>query len=110
MDQRVQHLLNQISALESELQTELHQRGNKAFLSNTGKRVEFDEAVGKIHHQSKAGIVRWILDSRPQNFFAAPFVYGLIVPLVFLDLCMSIYQAICFPSMASLRSNEPTTS
>ncbi|MFM0514091.1 hypothetical protein [Paraburkholderia sp. RL17-373-BIF-A] len=97
MDERIQHLLNQIGALESELQTELYQRETKLFYRITGQRVEFDDAVGKIHRESKAGIVRWILDSRLQNFFAAPFVYGLIVPLVFLDLCISTYQTICFP-------------
>ncbi|MFM0124142.1 hypothetical protein P0D73_35550 [Paraburkholderia sp. RL18-101-BIB-B] len=97
VDKRIQHILNQISALESELQTELHQRETKLFYRITGKRVEFDEAVGKIHRESKAGIVHWILDSRPQNSFAAPFVYVLIVPLVFLELCISIYQALCFP-------------
>lgn len=97
MEERIKHLLNQISELESELQTELHQREIKLFYRITGKRVEFDEAVGKVHRELKVGIVSWILSSRPQNFLAAPFVYGLVFPLLFLDVCISAYQAICFP-------------
>lgn len=97
MEERIQHLLNQISVLESELQTELHQREIKLFYRITGKRVEFDEAVGKVHRELKVSIVSWILSSRPQNFLAAPFVYGLVFPLLFLDVCISAYQAICFP-------------
>lgn len=97
MEERIKHLLNQIGVLESELQEELHQREVKLFYRITGKHVEFDKAVSKAHREMKVGIVRWILSSRPQNFLAAPFVYGLVFPLAFLDLCISIYQAICFP-------------
>lgn len=97
MNQRIQQLLQQISVLESELQTELHQRETKLFYRITGKHVEFDEAVAKVHRESKTGIIRWILASRPQDFLVAPFIYGLIPPLVLLDICISAYQAICFP-------------
>jgi len=31
------------------------------------------------------------------GFLPAPIVYGLIIPLVFLDICVTIYQATCFP-------------
>ncbi|WP_244221011.1 hypothetical protein [Paraburkholderia aromaticivorans] len=97
MEERIQHLLAQISALQSELRTELHQREIKLFYRITGKHIEFDEAVGKVHRELKVDLVSWMLSSRPQNFLAAPFVYGLVFPLVFLDICISIYQAICFP-------------
>ncbi|MFM0136296.1 hypothetical protein [Caballeronia grimmiae] len=97
MNQRIQQLLQQISVLELELQTELHQRETKLFYRITGKHVEFDEAVAKVHRQSKTGIIRWVLGSRPRDFLVAPFIYGLILPLALLDICISVYQAICFP-------------
>jgi hypothetical protein len=97
VDQRIKQLLQQISVLESELQTELHQRETRLFYCITGKHVEFDEAVAEIHKGAKTGVVRWILASRPETFLAAPFVYGLILPLLFLDVCISAYQMICFP-------------
>jgi hypothetical protein len=27
----------------------------------------------------------------------APFIYGMVLPLVFIDLCTTVYQSVCFP-------------
>lgn len=27
----------------------------------------------------------------------APFIYGMVIPLVFIDLCTTMYQSVCFP-------------
>ncbi|WP_244106526.1 hypothetical protein [Paraburkholderia phenazinium] len=97
VDKKIQHILNQISTLEDDLRAELHQQETRLFYRVSGKRVEFDEAVRKLHRESKTSIGRWLLDSAPLNFVAAPFIYGLIIPLAFLDICISLYQTICFP-------------
>jgi hypothetical protein len=97
VDKKIQHILSQISTLEDDLRAELHQQEIKLFYRVSGKRVEFDEAVRKLHQESKTSIGRWLLDSAPLNFIAAPIIYGLIVPLAFLDICLSLYQIICFP-------------
>ncbi len=34
---------------------------------------------------------------RPQNYLTMPVIYGMGVPLVLLDLCVSLYQLVCFP-------------
>jgi hypothetical protein len=34
---------------------------------------------------------------RARNLLTAPIIYGLIIPLGFLDLCVSLYQTVCFP-------------
>jgi hypothetical protein len=92
VDKKIQHILSQISTLEDDLRAELHQQEIKLFYRVSGKRVEFDEAVRKLHQDSKTSIGRWLLDSAPLNFIAAPIIYGLIVPLAFLDICLSLYQ------------------
>lgn len=75
----------------------MHGQETKLFYRASGKRVEFDEAVRKRHQESKTGIVRWLFNSAPLNFVAAPFIYGLIIPLAILDICLTLYQATCFP-------------
>jgi len=42
-------------------------------------------------------VLRWFMTVRPQNYFTMPIIYGLAVPLLFLDLCISFYQLTCFP-------------
>jgi hypothetical protein len=37
------------------------------------------------------------LPSRPQNLITGPIVYAVIVPLLILDLCVSLYHWACFP-------------
>ena len=49
------------------------------------------------HERLKRGIFRWIVTDRPQNFLTAPVIYGMAVPLLILDLGVSLYQAMCFP-------------
>lgn len=39
----------------------------------------------------------WLASSRPQSLLSVPFIYGMAVPLVVLDLSISLYQLICFP-------------
>lgn len=36
-------------------------------------------------------------ERRVQHIFSSPFIYGMIVPLVFLDVFLESYHRICFP-------------
>jgi len=93
----IRQLLDQINALENELRTALHEQESRLSYQVNGKRVEFERAIRDAHSRLKVGIVRWIIADRPQNLLCAPFIYGMIIPLAFFDLCITLYQAICFP-------------
>lgn len=93
----MRHLLAQITALEDELKSVLHTREQQMFYRLKGKRVEFDKSTRERHRLSKRGLLRWLSKSRPSTILVAPVIYGLIVPLLFLDFGLSIYQTICFP-------------
>ena len=62
-----------------------------------GKKVEFERSIRETHRKLKRGILRWIVTDRPQNILTAPVIYGMVVPMVMLDLCVTFYQWICFP-------------
>ena len=96
MNTRIRELLEQMQRLESELRDALHERETKLHYHLVGKRIEFDRAVREAHKKLKVGWVRWLSRSKPLNVITAPVIYSLIVPLLFLDLSVSIYQAICF--------------
>ena len=108
MDERVRHLLSQITSLEDELKTALHSRETRLFYHIKGKRVEFEHAVREKHRLLKVGILRWMVADRPQNLLTAPVIYGLAIPLVFLDLCITLFQATCFPvyGIAKVRRSD----
>ena len=39
----------------------------------------------------------YLARSRPQSLLSLPFIYGMAVPFLFLDLAISLYQAVSFP-------------
>ncbi|MGZ3159028.1 MAG: hypothetical protein ACXU7D_03220 [Burkholderiaceae bacterium] len=108
MDQRIRQLLSQITSLEDELRTALHEKETQLFYQINGKRVEFTGTVRETHRKLKMSIFRWIIVDRPQNFLTGPIIYGMILPIALLDLCVTLYQAICFPiyKIAKVRRAE----
>src|SRR5688572_29434691 len=97
MNPKIRSLLSQITSLEDELRTVLREQETHLLYHFWGKRVEFTGAIRVRHRKLKVGVFRWIVANRPQNFLTGPIIYGLGIPLVFLDLCVSLYQALCFP-------------
>lgn len=97
MDQRIRELLDQITALEGELRVALHEKEERLFYQLDGKRVEFTGSIRAAHRAVRTSIFHWIVTDRPQNFLTAPIIYGMIFPLLLLDFCVTLYQAICFP-------------
>ena len=97
MNEKIRHILGQITALEDELRQSLHEQEHTLIYQVKGKRVEFERAVKDAHLQLKTGIFRWFLSVRPQNYLTAPFIYGMIFPLVLLDIFVTVYQATSFP-------------
>ncbi len=97
MNDRVRHLLAQMSALEEDLRLALHEQEDSVLFQIKGKRVEFEQSIRQAHRRLKTGFFHWLVTYRPQNLITGPVIYSMIVPLAILDLCVSFYQAVCFP-------------
>ena len=94
---RISELLSSITALEDELRAALREQETHLFYQIKGKRVEFEGTIRESHRKLRRSVMRWIVTDRPQNFLTGPIIYGLAVPIVLLDLCITLYQAVCFP-------------
>jgi hypothetical protein len=106
MNNRISHILDQISSLENELQAAIEQQEGRLSYQLEGKRVMFENAIKEAHLKVKVGFFRWFMSVRPQNFLTMPIIYGMAVPLVLFDLCVSLYQLICFPIYRIARVNR----
>ena len=51
--------------------------------------------IGEI--RSVREFIQWFLSWEFKHVLTWPFIYGMIFPLVFLDISMTIYQRVCFP-------------
>ena len=97
MNDRIRHLLDQMSVIEEDLRVALHEQEASALFQIKGKRVEFEESIRQAHRRLKSGFFHWLVTYRPQNLITGPVIYAMIVPLAILDFFISLYQAICFP-------------
>jgi hypothetical protein len=89
-------LMQKIQALELELEAEFAKRRADLRFGFERGRIAFEAEVRRRHKELKTSLGRYILNARPLVALTAPFIYGLIVPLVLLDLSVMLYQAICF--------------
>ena len=97
MNDNIRDLLNQLALVEEDLRQALHEQETRVFFQIKGKRVEFEHSISAMHKQLKTGFFQWLIKNRPQNLITGPIIYGMVFPLVMLDLCVSFYQAVCFP-------------
>ena len=97
MNERITQLLAQMAVLEDELRSAVHDQESRMFFQINGKRVEFERSVRDAHRKLKMNFFRWLVTNRPQNLITGPIIYGMVVPMLMLDLCVSFYQWVCFP-------------
>ena len=97
MNDRITQLLAQMAVIEDELRTAVHDQETRMFFQIKGKRVEFERTVKAAHRKLKKNFFRWLVTNRPQNLITGPIIYGMVFPLMMLDLFVSFYQWACFP-------------
>lgn len=93
---RVREVLQEIADLEHELADLIQSQQVQFRYRLEGTKVRFEQSTRQRHAQLKASLGSWLRDSSPRNILSAPFIYGMIVPFVILDLTLGVYQAICF--------------
>jgi hypothetical protein len=106
MDTRIRDLIGQITVLEQELRTALHERETRIQFTLKGKRIEFERSVRNMHAELKRNFLRWLVTDRPQNLITGPIIYGMAVPMAILDVFISLYQALCFPIYGIAKVNR----
>jgi len=93
---RIQEILEQIRQLDDELRDRLQEQQEKAYYHLKGKRVEFEEAIKLQHKRVKENLFRYAAHAQLRNLLSAPFIYGMVIPMLILDVGLFIYQQTCF--------------
>ena len=90
---RIETLRDRIRDLQRQMDEEWEARRDAL-------RVHVERGRVRLRRRHRAARMRWrdfLAQTRPLVVLTAPVIYGLIVPLVLLDLAVSLYQLICFP-------------
>ena len=59
-------------------------------------RVIFEQKVQQWHRQQRTGLWYYLRKAPLGFILSAPVIYGMVVPLVFMDISVTLYQHICF--------------
>jgi hypothetical protein len=98
MTEKINDLTRRIEALQLELEAEVARQGAALRYGLEHGRAVFEQEVLRRHRELQTTLTRYLLNARPLVVLTAPVIYSLIFPLVLLDIFVSIYQAVCFPT------------
>jgi hypothetical protein len=90
-------LLARLRSIEEEIEQDFKRRRAELHADFEDRRVRFEQAVLDQHRRFRTGLAAYLLEADWRNVVSAPVVYSLFFPLVLLDLCVVVYQSICFP-------------
>ncbi len=97
MTSPAERLKETLSALQAELDAELEERRADLRYRLERGRVVFDREIRARHRAARIRLSEFLAGARPMVILTAPVIYALILPFAILDLCVTLYQAICFP-------------
>jgi len=96
MNEKIKEIINNIRELEDELRDLLYEQQTSFSYKIAGKRIEFEKSIREAHKKLKTSWFYWFISISPRHLLSAPFIYGLIVPLLIFDFGVSVYQSVCF--------------
>jgi hypothetical protein len=90
-------VLRQLRATQRELDHEIDRlltEGREQFRYNVERgRVVFERGM---RSQQRKGLLRYLRETPIAFILSAPLIYGMFIPLVLLDLSLTIFQHVCF--------------
>ena len=96
MNEKIKKIVDRIHELEEEMRAILYEQQSQFSYKVAGRRVWFEKNIRDAHKKLKMSWFYWFISIRPKHLLSAPFIYGLIFPLLIFDIGVSIYQLTCF--------------
>jgi len=60
-------------------------------------RVTFEHETRRVHRRLRQSVRAFVAGGSLRNLLTTPIIYSLLVPLLLLDLWVTLYQWVCFP-------------
>ena len=95
---RIATLVKRVRTLEDELEEEFDRHRSEYRYRLERGRVVFEHDIRQRHKALKQKLSSYLTEARPLVVLTAPVIYSLIIPFILLDVFVTIYQVICFPT------------
>ncbi len=96
MNEKLAGLIAEIEKLHAELDREVARRRDELGVRISGKIVAFEQEVAEQHRRLRTSLFKYIAGADLLTVLTAPVIYAMAVPIALLDLCVTVYQHICF--------------
>jgi hypothetical protein len=97
MNPKIGDILERMRSLELELEKELESTRQNFRYQLVNRKVRFERDILEQQKKLRASLLKYILFARPVHLLTAPIIYAVAIPLLLLDLMVTLYQAVCFP-------------
>lgn len=97
MKSKINEILKNIEALQKELKGEYEELLKKYGYKYEKNRIVFLESIRASNKKLKENLFTYVITADFKHLLSMPFIYGMIVPMVFLDVSLWIYQTFAFP-------------
>lgn len=97
MSTSIDEILGKIHNLEQDLEREFEARREAFHYHLERQAIRFEQDALDKQRALKTGVLKFWRESGVLNFLSAPVIYALVVPLILLDLSLTLYQFVCFP-------------
>ncbi len=97
MSSSVDHIAANLREAGQAVARDVHARQGRWRYHVRRRRVWFDREVRHAHQQLKQSIPAFIRHGSGLNLLTTPIVYSLCLPLLLLDVWVTVYQRTCFP-------------
>lgn len=96
MDSEIVRLREEIAGLQDKLR--ILEDSEEALQTSKPDldRMFFDDDTVEQHRAQRSPTIPYVLNLPFGAHVSAPFVYGMVFPIAFLDICLFIYQGVCF--------------
>lgn len=97
MNPKISELLDRIREIEHQIEEETKRRRAELQADFEDKRVRFEREVLAQHRRFKTGLLNYMITANWLSVLTAPVIYSVFVPLLLLDMFVTVYQHVCFP-------------
>lgn len=97
MPSTIEAIIKNIEELQDELEEAFATRRAEFSYRVEKSRIVFEADLIRRHKVLKVRLSSFLRHARPAVVLTAPVIYALIIPIALLDLCVTFYQAVCFP-------------
>ncbi len=96
MNTKITELFARIQQMELEIEQEMQRRRAELQADFEETRVRFEREVLEQQRRFKTGVLTYVLTANFWNVLTAPVIYSVLLPMLVLDLSVTVYQHICF--------------